>query len=252
MKKILSMVCAGLMVLTSVSYAAPVPVATVDNVLETATGTEIVVYDDAVVTNEEVIVDENYGQLIAKIDFSGIDEKYADGIPSGTNIADFGYITPSLPDGFPTYIEITVPGGTSLKPEKTVNESTGEVIREYATWTIPTGKGGWGKFGLTAGSGSFPQGNYTFKMNITTKEFDGSVATSSKSLIPIEFYYLSEGNDHNGGGENIADGYFNSALGINNYGFKTSSSTTTGTTYNNIFRQSYSGNTAVGKRNGKQ
>ena len=128
------------MIFSTVSFAAPTAIASVETAEEVAVDVETLTETakEAVVAsenNEDVITEAKYGQLIVSLDFSNVPDTYASGISTGANFAALGgYVTTSMPEGFPAGVRLMIPGGTTLTPATVTDEETGEVTDYYGKW----------------------------------------------------------------------------------------------------------------------
>ena len=101
MKKFLSVLLALTMIFSSVAFAAPSMMGTVNTAEETQAVQET--ENDAVVMEETAqgIYDEQYGLLVAKMDFENDNISLGKKLQSNLNLSEIGYTTPVLPEGFP-------------------------------------------------------------------------------------------------------------------------------------------------------
>ena len=90
MKKYLSLLLAIMMVLSTVSFAAPAMTGVVNSASE-----ETETVPEAIETEAELSAQENLGQLIAKVDFENLDAGKV--IGNGTMIKHIGYVAENRP-----------------------------------------------------------------------------------------------------------------------------------------------------------
>ena len=112
MKKYLSLLLAIMMVLSTVSFAAPAMTGVVNSASE-----ETETVPEAIETEAELSAQENLGQLIAKVDFENIEvgTKYEyTSIASKPSLNNMGYIADNLPEGFPENIVLDLYDYTSV------------------------------------------------------------------------------------------------------------------------------------------
>ena len=195
MKKYLSFLLALLMVLSTVSFAAPTMVGVAGNVSE-----EPVIIPEATEPEAELSAEENLGQLIAKVDFENIEvgTKYeSTSMASKPNLNNMGYIADNLPEGFPENIVLDLYSHTS------VSVAEDESGNKYGKYVLDE-NAGYTKLGLTAANASqtseasFPAGSYTFKISLTAVSktaTDGTVTyyTSPEGCSAIAFFKNNSG-----------------------------------------------------------
>ena len=179
MKRILSIILALTMILSTVAFAAPAMVSTVETSAEV---TDVPEATKAEVQEETVadanIYDDTYGLLVAKMDFesSGVvlDEK----MKSGTNLSSIGYTAPNLPEGFPEGGICFTFSGTSLVPKKSADGTN-----TYGYFTKTAGTDGYCKIGFRGQDElPMPAGTYTFKANIKTLTKNGTEIASDTAI----------------------------------------------------------------------
>lgn len=195
MKKYLSLLLAIMMVLSTVSFAAPAMTGVVNSASE-----ETETVPEAIETEAELSAQENLGQLIAKVDFENIEvgTKYEyTSIASKPNLNNMGYIADNLPEGFPENIVLDLYDHTS------VSVAEDESGNKYGKYVLGE-KAGFSKLGLTAANASqtseasFPAGSYTFKISLTAVSktaLDETVTnyTSPEGCSAIAFFKNNSG-----------------------------------------------------------
>lgn len=179
MKKFLALVLAVMMVLSTVSFAAPSLVNTNINVSELFEEVPALALPE-----EKAELEAEYpGTLIAKVDFENAAKGNTMGTNAYTSVESVG--TLNTPEGFPKlYLNTT--GGTLTVKEN--DDGT-----KYASWDYYSAGPGWAKIGIYTngkdeGNKMMPEGQYTLVFNYkwilcqveqsTTNEETGEVTTT--------------------------------------------------------------------------
>jgi len=179
MKRFLSILLALMMIFSTVSFAAPSMVGTVE------TSSEVTDYEakevKAEVQSETAtpIIDPKFGRLIARIDFDKDTLAVDTNLANKTDVNTMGYTDLDF-EGAPEKITL-YRSGTSL----VVKQEEGG--NKYGLFTID-GDNQFSKLGFSArkadGSISIlPQGQYTIKANVTSLTINGSAVDESTDLI---------------------------------------------------------------------
>ena len=213
MKRILSIILALTMILSTVAFAVPTMVSTVETTAEIA--------EDSPAVEEQTaeVAAEYPGTLIAKVDFENASE--GDVIIKEVYTLAETIGTVNTPEGFPKlYLNTT--GGT-------LNVKKNEDGTMYATWDFEGAGPGWAKIGFytkQSESKLMPEGQYTLVMNCkwitckveqsTTDEETGDVTTTLVDKAVPSFSATFTPNLPNGTWYNGENNYCPSVKKANN------------------------------------